>query len=81
MAINSEKNWMKNKLTLSKVKKIYKFLDNHRRGKVGAKALFFFIKESLIEFSRKSEKILILVVKELSLLCLYAYSAAFGWSV
>ena len=23
-------------------KKIYKFLDNHRRGKVGAKALFFF---------------------------------------
>ena len=42
MAINSEKNWMKNKLTLSKVKKIYKFLDNHRRGKVGAKALFFF---------------------------------------
>ena len=43
MAINSEKNWMKNKLTLSKVKKIYKFLDNHRRGKVGAKALFFFL--------------------------------------
>ena len=80
MSINSEKNWMKNKLTLSKVKKYINFLITTGGEKLVQK-LCFFIKESLIEFSRKSEKILILVVKELSLLGLYAYSAAFGWSV
>ena len=65
MAINSEKNWMKNKLTLSKVKKIYKFLDNHRRGKVGAKALFFYqgIADRIFTEIREN---LILVFKELT---------------
>ena len=42
MAINSEKNWMKNKLTLSKVKKYINFLITTGGEKLVQKLCFFF---------------------------------------